>query len=197
MIIFSVTTEIHWLFVKTGIHQNFSKIMHNYLSWNYYYFFVDDCVIIFFENKQNKIMIIMNEWIKKFIIDIIDEFKWFLEMHIIKNYSIKCLLLFQKIYIEEICKNLMKLPFNHSFFIFMNTVELLFIKNDEEILNKFIILYQRKIGFLFFAVIFMKPDIVFVVGKLFWFNVHFNKKHHAAMKKILQYFYHTKTICIC
>ena len=36
-------------------------------------------------------MIIMNELNKKFIINIIDKFKWFLKMHIIRNYSIKCL----------------------------------------------------------------------------------------------------------
>ena len=141
-------------------------------------------------------MIIMNKLIKKFIINIIDEFKWFLKMHIIRNYSIKCLWLFQKAYIEKICKNLMKSSFNHLFIIFMNTAELLFAKNDEEISNNFKTLYQRKIGFLFFTVIFIKSDIVFVVSKLFRFNIHFEKKHHTAAEQVLQYFYHMKNKCI-
>ena len=160
------------------------------------FFYIDDCVIVFFENKRDEMMIITNELIKKFIINIINEFKWFLKMHIIRNHSIECLWIFQKIYIKKICKNLMKSSINHSSFTFMNTAELLFAKNDEEILNKSKILYQRKVGFLLFAVIFTKSDIAFAVSKLFQFNVRFNKKHHTVMKQVLQYFYHTKNICI-
>ena len=160
------------------------------------FFFVNDCVIVFFENKRDEMMIIMNKLIKKFIINIIDEFKWFLKMHIIKNHSIKCLWLFQKTYIEKICKNLMKSSINHSSFTFMNTAELLSAKNDKEISNKSKILYQWKVESLLFAVIFMKSDIAFAVSKLFQFNVHFNKKYHTTMKRVLQYFYHTRNICI-
>ena len=97
---------------------------------------------------------------------------------------------------KKICKNLMKSPFNYSLFIFMNTAELLFAENDEKISKKFKILYQRKVGFHFFAVIFTKSDIAFVVLKLFRFNIHFDKKHHTAAKQVLQYLYHTKNICI-
>ena len=130
-------------------------------------------------------MITMNELIKKFIINIIDEFKWFLKMHIIRNHSIKYLWLFQKTYIKKICKNLMKSSINHPPFTSMNTTELLSAENDEKISNESKILYQWKVGFLLFAVIFTKPDIAFVVSKLFRFNVHFNKKHHATAKWIL------------
>ena len=63
------------VFATIRIHRNFSKIMHCCSSWNHHFFFVDDCVIVFFENKWNKIMIITNELIKKFIINIINEFK--------------------------------------------------------------------------------------------------------------------------
>ena len=182
MIIFFVTAKIHERFVKIRIHWNFPKIMYNHSPRNHHFFFVNDCVIIFFENKHDKMMIIINELIKKFIINIINEFKWFLKMHIIRNHSIECLWLFQKTYIKKICKNLIKSSINHSFFIFMNTAELLFTKNDEKILNKSKILYQWKVGFFLFAAIFTKSDIAFVVSKLFRFNVCFNKKHHAVMK---------------
>ena len=67
----------------------------------------------------------------------------------------------------------------------MNTAELLFAKDDEEILKKSKILYQRKVGFLFFAVIFTRFDIAFAVSKLFQFNVCFDKKHHAVVKQVL------------
>ena len=141
-------------------------------------------------------MAVINELIKKFIINIIDKFKWFLKMHIIENCLIECLRLFQETYIEKICKNLMRPPFRHSFFAFMNTVELLPAEDDQEISNEFRILYHLKIGFLFFTVIFMKPDIVFAVSRLFQFNVRNNKKYCAAVKQVLQYFYHIKNICI-
>ena len=78
----------------------------------------------------------------------------------------------------------------------MNTAELLFAEDDEGILKKFKILYQRKIGFFFSVVIFMRFDIAFAVLKLFRFNVCFGKKHHAAVKQVLQYLYHIKIICI-
>ena len=149
------------------------------------FFFVNDCVIIFSESKRDEMMIIMNKLIKKFIINIIDKFKWFLKMHIIRNHLIKCLWLFQKIYIKKICKNLMKSSINHSLFIFMNTIELLFAKNDEKISNKSKILYQWKVGFFLFAAIFMRFDIAFVISKLFQFNIQFNKKHHTAVKQVL------------
>ena len=90
----------------------------------------------------------------------------------------------------------MKSLFNHSFTIFMNTTELLFAENDEKVSNNFKTLYQRKIEFLFFAVISTKPDIVFVVSRLSRFNVRFEKKHHIAMKQVLQYFYYMKNKCI-
>ena len=192
MIIFFVTAEVYGRFVMTKIHWNFSKTMHYHSSRNHHFFFVNDCVIVFSKNKQNKTMAVMNELIKKFIINIIDEFKWFLEMHIIKNHLTECLWLFQKAYIKKICKNLMKSPFNCPSIIFMNTAELLFAKNDEKISNDFKTLYQRKIGFLFFTVISTKSDIVFVVSKLFRFNIHFGKKHHTVIKWVLQYFYHMK-----
>ena len=160
------------------------------------FFFINDCVIVFFENKRDEMIIITNELIKKFIINIIDEFKWFLKMHIIRNHSIKCLWLFQKAYIKKIYKNLMKSSINHSLFTSMNTAELLSAENDEKISDKSKTLYQWKVGFLFFAVISTRPDIAFVVSKLFRFNVRFNRKHHATVKWILQYFYHTRNICI-
>ena len=105
-------------------------------------FFVDDCVIVFFKNKRDEMMTTMNKLVKKFIINIINEFKWFLKMHIIRNHSIKCLWLFQKTYIKKICKNLMKSSINHPPFTFMNTAELLFAKNDEKISDESKILYQ-------------------------------------------------------
>ena len=90
----------------------------------------------------------------------------------------------------------MKSSINHSLSTFMNTTELLSAENNEKISNESRILYQRKVGFLLFAVIFTKSDIAFAVLKLFQFNVHFDKKHHATVKRVLQYFYHTKNICI-
>ena len=191
-----MAAKIHGRFVKTRIHRNFSKAMHSRLSRNHHFFFVDDCVIVFFESKRDEMMTTTNELTKKFIIDIIDELKWFLEMHIIRNHLIKCLWLFQKTYIEKICKNLMKSSVNRSLFTPMNTAELLFAEDDEEISNESRILYQRKVGFLLFAVISTRPDIAFAVSKLSRFNVRFSRKHHAAVKWILQYFYHTKNICI-
>ena len=76
----------------------------------------------------------------------------------------------------------MKSPSNCLSTIFINTAELLFAEDDEEILNNFKTLYQQKIGFLFFIIIFTNPDIVFVVLKLSRFNVRFEKKHHAAVE---------------
>ena len=55
------------------------------------FFFVDDCVIVFLENKRDEMMITTDELAKEFIIDIIDELKWFLKMHIIRNHLIGCL----------------------------------------------------------------------------------------------------------
>ena len=130
-------------------------------------------------------MIIMNELIKKFIINIIDKFKWFLKMHIIKNHSIECLWLFQKVYIKKICKNLMKSSINYSPFTFINTAELLSAKNDKKISDESKTLYQRKVGSFFFTAIFTRPDIAFVVSRLFRFNVRLGKKYHTAMKQVL------------
>ena len=90
----------------------------------------------------------------------------------------------------------MKSSFNYLFIIFINTAELLFAKNNEKISNNSKTLYQRKIGFFFFTIIFTRPDIVFVVSKLFRFNVRFEKKYYTAVKQVLQYFYHTKNKCI-
>ena len=90
----------------------------------------------------------------------------------------------------------MKSPSNYSFIISMNTAELLFAKDDEEISNNFKTLYQRKIRFFFFAVISTRPDIVFVMSRLSRFNVRFERKHHAAAKRVLQYFYHMRNKCI-
>ena len=160
------------------------------------FFFVDDCVIIFSENKRNEIMAATNELAKKFIINIIGELKWFLKMHIIRNRLTECLWLFQKTYIKKICKNLMKPPSNYSPATSMNTTELLSAEDDEEISNDSKTLYQRKIGFLLFAAIFTRPDIVFAVSRLFRFNVRFGRKHHAAAERVLQYFYHTRNKCI-
>ena len=170
--------------------------MHSCSPRNYHFFFIDDCVIVFFENKHDEMMITMNGLAKEFIIDIIDELKWFLKMHIIRNHSIECLWLFQKVYIEKICKNLMKSSINHSSSTFMNTAELLSAEDDEEISNESRTLYQRKVESLLFAVISTRSDIAFAVSRLFRFNVRFGRKYHAAVKRVLQYFYHTRNICI-
>ena len=90
----------------------------------------------------------------------------------------------------------MKPPFNHPSAPFMNTAELLFAEDDEEISNNFKTLYQRKIGSFLFAIIFTRPDIVFAVSRLFRFNVRSERKHHAAAERVLQYFYHTRNKCI-
>ena len=160
------------------------------------FFFVDDCVIVFPENKRNEVMAATDGLVKEFTIDIIGELKWFLGMHIIRNCSTGCLWLFQKAYIEKICKNLMGPPSSRPPATPMDTAELLSAEDDGEISNDFRTLYQRKIGSLLFAAISTRPDIVFAVSRLSRFNVRPGRKHHAAAERVLQYFYHTRNKCI-
>ena len=50
--------------------------------------------------------------------------------------------------------------------------------------------------FLLFAVILTRSDITFAKSKLFHFNIQPEKQHHAVVKKIFQYLWHTKDQCI-
>jgi hypothetical protein len=47
--------------------------------------------------------------------------------------------------------------------------------------------YQQRIGSLFYAIVFTRPDIAFVVSKLSQFMRDSTKYHGLALKNLLQY----------
>lgn len=159
------------------------------------FFFVDDIVWTFRKNRQNEAMSVVQALFKVFTIEILGKLKWFFEMQIIRNRMKGLLWIFQNAYIEKICETLM-LTISRCSFTSMKTVELQPVTDDEEISNDFRTLYQKKVGSILFAAIFIRPDVAFAASRHVRFNQMSGRKHHHAADRIIQYLYNIRTYCI-
>lgn len=160
------------------------------------FFFVDDIVWTFRKNRRNEVMSVIQILFKIFTIEILEKLKWFFEMYIIRNCIKEFLWIFQNAYIEKICEVLMFIIFRFSF-TFMKIIKLQPMTNDEKISNNSRILYQKKVEFILFAIIFIRPNVAFVIFKYVQFNQMLNWKHYYVANRVIQYLYNIQIYCIC
>ena len=105
------------------------------------FFYVDDIVIYYRKKNKTKARIIMSELKTKYIMNVLRNLKWFLEVHVFWNKAKKLLWLSQETYIDKL---------TNQFIIDVtdrlsetSMTEKLFL-NEEKITNVSIYFYQKK-----------------------------------------------------
>jgi hypothetical protein len=118
---------------------------------------VNDIIIIFRNKDYTKVNKLIKRFRKHYNISGDDPAQWFLRMEILRNLLLEHIWLGQKAYIEKIAK----LADHRKIYLTpISSNELLF--NQKHALSAKIQNYQRKIGLLFFAAIFIRLNIAFV-----------------------------------
>jgi hypothetical protein len=110
-------------------------------------------------------------------------------MKILRNLPSGHIWLSQEAYIEKIAK---LANYRKIYSTPMSSNELL--PNQKHALLAKIQNYQRKIGLLLFAAIFIRPDIAFAILRLAKFLNNFNSAHHKAANRALMYLYNIRQL---
>jgi hypothetical protein len=110
-------------------------------------------------------------------------------MEILWNLSLGHIWLGQEAYIEKIAK---LADYRKIYSTFMSSNELL--SNQKHALSAEIENYQRKIGFLLFAAIFIPPNIAFAILRLTKFLNNPSLAYYKAADRALKYLYNTRQL---
>jgi hypothetical protein len=108
-------------------------------------------------------------------------------MEILRNLPLGYIWLSQKAYIEKIAK---LADHRRIYLTPISSNELL--PNQKHASPAKIQNYQRKIGLLLFAAIFIRPDIAFAISRLAKFLNNPNLAHHKAANRALMYLYNIR-----
>jgi hypothetical protein len=113
--------------------------------------------------------------------------QWFLRIKILRNLPLEHIWLNQEAYIEKIAKLA-----NHRriYSTLISSNELL--PNQKHVSPAKIQNYQRKIGLLLFAIIFIRPDIAFAILRLIKFLNNPNLAYYKAANRALMYLYNIR-----
>jgi hypothetical protein len=147
-------------------------------------------IIITFRNKNHtKVDKLIKSLKKHYNISGDNPAQWFLRMEILRNLPSEHIWLGQKAYIEKIA-NLA----NHRkiYSTPMSSNELL--PNQKHASPAKIQNYQRKIGLLLFAAIFIRPNIAFAISRLAKFLNNPSLAHYKAADRALIYLYNTRQL---
>jgi len=161
------------------------------------FFYVDNIVFCYRKTDEKKAQEAIKELSKKYQISTLSELKWFLGIHVLYNCSQRLLWLSQEAYIEKIANQykidlngclpdtpIVKtelLSTNYQLICLMlpslNTDLLVYFKS---LLREpaSIILYQKKMGSVFYTATMTCPDIAFAVSQLARFNQDPSQKHY-------------------
>jgi hypothetical protein len=145
-------------------------------------------IIITFRNKNyTKVNKLIKKLKKHYNINGGNPAQWFLGIEILRNLLSEYIWLSQEAYIEKIAKLA-----NHRkiYSTPMSSNELL--PNQKHVLPAKIQNYQRKIGLLLFAAIFIRPNIAFAILRLAKFLNNSNLKYYKAADRALMYLYNIR-----
>jgi hypothetical protein len=110
--------------------------------------------------------------------------QWFLGMEILRNLPSGHIWLGQEAYIEKIAKLA-----NHRRIYLTPMSSNKLLPNQKHASPAKIQNYQRKIGLLLFAAIFIRPNIAFAISRLAKFLNNFSSAYHKAADRALMYLY--------
>jgi hypothetical protein len=145
-------------------------------------------IIITFRNKNHtKVDKLIKSLKKHYNISGGNSAQWFLRMEILRNLSLGHIWLSQEAYIEKIAK---LADHRRIYSTPMSSNELL--PNQKHASPAKIQNYQRKIGLLLFAAIFIRPDIAFAILRLAKFLNNLSLAYHKAADRALMYLYNTR-----
>jgi hypothetical protein len=108
-------------------------------------------------------------------------------MEILRDLSLGHIWLSQKAYIEKIAK---LADHRKIYLTLISSNELL--PNQKHVLSAKIQNYQRKIGLLLFAAIFIRPNIAFIILRLAKFLNNPNLAHYKAADRAFMYLYNIR-----
>jgi hypothetical protein len=108
-------------------------------------------------------------------------------MEILRNLPLGHIWLGQKAYIEKIAK---LADYRRIYLTLISSNELL--PNQKHVLPAEIQNYQRKIGLLLFAAIFIRPNIAFAILWLIKFLNNPNLTYHKTVNRALMYLYNIR-----
>jgi hypothetical protein len=147
-------------------------------------------IIITFRNKNHtKINKLIKSFRKHYNISGNNPTQWFLRMEILRNLPLEYIWLGQEAYIKKIAKLA-----NHRriYLTLISSNELL--PNQKHASPAKIQNYQRKIGLLLFAAIFIRPNIAFAISRLAKFLNNPSLAYHKAADRALMYLYNTRQL---
>jgi hypothetical protein len=150
---------------------------------------VNNIIIIFRNKDYTKVDKLIKSFRKHYNISGNDSAQWFLRMEILRNLPLEHIWLGQKEYIEKIAK---LADHRRIYSTPMSSNELL--PNQKHALLAEIQNYQRKIGLLLFAAIFIRPDIAFAISRLARFLNNPSLVYYKAADRALIYLYNTRQL---
>ena len=157
------------------------------------FFYINNIVFCYKKTDEKKAYEVIKELSKEYQINTLSELKWFLKIYVLYNYSQRLLWLSQETYIEKIANQykidlnrcLLDTPMAETELLLTNyqLICLMFLSFDihPKSLPKeatSIMLYQKKMGSVFYAVTITYLDIAFAVLWLARFNQDSSQKHH-------------------
>jgi hypothetical protein len=149
-----------------------------------------DNIIITFRNKNhtkvNKLIKSLKEY---YNISGGDSAQWFLRMEILREFPSGHIWLNQEAYIEKIAK---LANYQRIYSTPISSNELL--PNQKHASPAKIQNYQRKIGLLLFAAIFIRPNIAFAISRLAKFLNNPSLAHYKAADRAFMYLYNIRQL---
>src|SRR5436190_13013591 len=153
------------------------------------FFYVDDIVICFRKKDKAKARSAITGLQAKYELSGLEDLKWFLGIHILRDRAKNLLWLSQEAYIDKIANQ-----FNVDLTGRLPDTPMIgeLLPNETKASKGSIHKFQRKTGSILFAAITTRPDIAFAVSRLARFNTNPSKSHHQAADRTIQYLYNTK-----
>jgi hypothetical protein len=148
---------------------------------------VNDIIITFRNEDYTKVNKLIKSLKKHYNISGGDSAQWFLGMEILRDLPLEHIWLNQEAYIEKIAK---LADHRKIYSTPMSSNKLL--PNQKHASPAKIQNYQRKIGLLLFAAIFIRPDIAFAILRLARFLNNFSLAYYKAADRALMYLYNIR-----
>jgi hypothetical protein len=148
---------------------------------------VNNIIIIFRNKDYTKIDKLIKSLKKHYNISGDNPAQWFLRMEILRNLPLGHIWLSQEAYIEKIAK---LVNYRRIYLTPISSNELL--PNQKHALPAKIQNYQRKIGLLLFAAIFIRPNIAFITSRLAKFLNNPSLAYYKAADRALIYLYNIR-----
>ena len=148
------------------------------------FFYIDDIVICYKKKNEAEAKTAVAGLKTQYTINELEDLKWFLEIHVLQDRAKKLLWLSQELYINKIANQFYldlteKLP---------DTSMIGKLLSNDEISPAFKAsahIYQKKTGFILFAIITIKPDVAFAASQLARFNTNPRDIHHKAADHVI------------